>query len=121
MSLFILPAESQGAGAQPWMAGGAGTDDKHVLGGGKGLILPYTLLPQHLGTAGIAYAKQKKKPKRITGTSEQPVAAHTGSSQWTDAAEHPHKPGASLNQRRSSTVVNVYIHTHECFISASLL
>lgn len=80
MSLFILPAESQGAGAQPWMAGGAGTDDKHVLRGGKELILPYTLLPQHLGTAGMAYAKQKKKRKRIPG--------HL-SSQWLHTPVHP--------------------------------
>lgn len=73
------------------------------------------------GHGSDCICKAEKETEENPGTSEQPVAAHTSSSQWTDAAEHPHKPGASLNQRRSSTVVNVYIHTYECFISASLL
>lgn len=62
--------------------------------------------------------KAEKETEEDHGTSEQPVAAHTSSSQsqWTDADEH--WGWASLNQRRSSTLANIYvcIHIRMCYL-----
>ena len=101
------------------------SDKEHVPRGGQGLILHYTPLPQGMGMGGIAPCKAEKERKKDHRASEQPVAAHTSSSQsqWADADEHPHKPQhwgwASLKQRRSSTA-GKYIHTQRDISSLSI-
>lgn len=142
MSPSLLPNESKGAGAQPWMAGGAGTKRSCNEGKTKRLFhfCPRTSANSSLRVS-ISCQTKSMSPEEVRdsfcathsflstwaweGLCMQSrkrkkkglaAAAHTSSSQsqWADADEHLHKPqhGAGLPLIRQGAVQVANVYTH---------